>query len=679
MPGASVLVNTPLAPERFWESLPREAQEQLVARRCRLFVIDASGVADAAGLGRRINTVMQICFFALSDVLPMSAAREHVRRSIEETWGRRGPEIVRRNLAALDTALTHLREVPVPQRASARRLRSPSVPEDAPDFVRRVTRILLDGNGDRLPVSAFLPDGTWPVGTSRFEKRAIALEIPIWQPELCVQCNRCAMICPHAAIRAKAYEPAEVEHAPADFRSVPETFTPELEGLRYSVQVAPEDCTGCGLCVEVCPARDRTQPRRKALVLEPLLPHRQRERVAFEFFEQITSARTASLRIDQHTAPFRLPLFEFSGACSGCGETPYVRLLTELFGERLVIANATGCSSIYGGNLPTTPYTTTREGRGPAWSNSLFEDNAEFGLGLRLGIDAHEARARDLVRALADRLPGQLVDGLLETPRTDDTSVAAQRARIAELRGLLAGDRSPLAVALVGLAQYLVPRSLWIVGGDGWAYDIGYGGLDHVLATGQNVNVLVLDTEVYSNTGGQQSKATPTGASAKFATAGKEGKKKDLGLLAMSYGHVYIASIALQAKSRHTVNAFLEAESFVGPSLLIAHSPCIAHGYDLIHSPAQQKRAIDCGAWPLYRFDPRRVEQGEAPFVLDSGEPRLDIAAYMQNEARFRMVELSDPERYARLTERARIAVRQRRSLYEQLARVHIPAEAQRG
>ena len=678
MPGATVLLNTSTAPERVWSSLPWEAQSTLVERRCRLFVIDGYGVAEAAGLGRRINTVMQIAYFALSGVLPLEEAMGHVRRSIEETWGRRGPEVVRRNLAAIEAALGALREVEVPAGASAERRRAPAVPASAPDFVQRVTRLLLEGRGDELPVSAFPPDGTWPGGTSRFEKRALAMEIPIWQPELCVQCNFCSMICPHAAIQTRVFDPAQLVDAPPGFRSVPESFEPALEGMRYAVQVAPEDCTGCGLCVEVCPAKDRLQPRRKALVSEPLAEHREREREAFAFFETLESAPLTGLAIDKRTAPLRLPLFEFSGACAGCGETPYIRLLTQLFGDHLLIANATGCSSIYGGNLPTTPYTTDREGRGPAWSNSLFEDNAEFGLGMRLAVDVGAGRARSLLTSMAPRLPPSLVDGLL-APGSGEAWIESQRARVAVLTSLLSRDPSPEARALSEAAAALVPRSVWIVGGDGWAYDIGYGGLDHVLASHRKVNVLVLDTEVYSNTGGQQSKATPIGASAKFASAGKATAKKDLGLLAMSYGHVYVASVAMQARSAQTVEAFLEAERHPGPSLVIAHSPCIAHGYDLVRSPAQQKRAIDSGAWPLYRFDPARIGRGEAPLVLDSGPPKLDVSKYMENEARFRMVELRSPERYAALVAASRASIRQRRALYEQLSRVHFPSEEPNG
>jgi pyruvate-ferredoxin/flavodoxin oxidoreductase len=673
MPGATVLLNTSIAPDGVWDALPREVQEALIAKRCRLFVIDGHGVAEHAGLGRRINTVMQACFFALSKVLPIDEALGHIRRSLEDTFGKRGPEVVRRNVVALDAALAALHEVQVPAAPTTERRRPPVVPPTAPDFVQRVTRLLIEGRGDELPVSAFPPDGTWPTGTSRFEKRAIALDIPIWQPDLCSQCNFCSMICPHAAIQTKVFAPEAAAGAPESFRSVPEKQEAALSGLRYTVQVAPEDCTGCGLCIEVCPARDRKQPHRKALVSEPLAAHRAAEHDAFAFFETIPPAPLTALPITKRTAAFRLPLFEFSGACAGCGETPYVRLLTQLYGDRLVIANATGCSSIYGGNLPTTPYTTDPQGRGPAWANSLFEDNAEFGLGMRLALDVHAADARDRLARMAGRLPGALVEGLLSPPG-DDAWIAAQRDRLVELAAALVRDGSPEAGALAEVARHLVPRSVWIVGGDGWAYDIGYGGLDHVLASHRKVNVLVLDTEVYSNTGGQQSKATPVGAAAKFAVAGKATRKKDLGLLAMSYGHVYVASIALHARSAQTVQAFLEAERHPGPSLLIAHSPCIAHGYDLVHAPTQQKRAVDSGMWPLYRFDPHRTGSGEPPLVLDSRAPHLDVATYMENEPRFRMVELRSPERYQQLIGAAREAVRQRWSLYEQLARVQVPS-----
>ncbi len=674
-PRATILVNTAVPPERFWSTLPYEAQKWLADRQCRLFVIDGYAQSERAGLGRRINTVMQLCFFALTKVLPIDEALTALRASLEKSWGSRGPEVVRRNLAALEGTLAALAEVPVPPAPTATRHRPPAVPADANDFAQRVTKLLLEGRGDELPVSAFPPDGTWPTGTSRLEKRAIALDVPIWQPDLCVQCNACSMICPHAAIRTKVYDPAQLEGAPEGFRSQPEGFEPAFEGLQYSVQVAPEDCTGCGLCIEVCPGRDRQDPRRRALVASPLLEHRDVERSFYDFFETIESAPLDAVPIDRRTAAFRQPLFEFSGACAGCGETPYLRLLTQLFGERLMIANATGCSSIYGGNLPTTPYTVNAQGRGPAWSNSLFEDNAEFGLGMRLALDTRRARARARLQERASQLPAALVEALLAAPATaaDDAQAASIRAAVTELDALLAPDPSPEAATLREDLPALLPRSLWIVGGDGWAYDIGYGGLDHVLASQRKVNILVLDTEVYSNTGGQQSKATPLGASAKFAVAGKASRKKDLGLLAMSYGHVYVAEVAMQSHSEQTVKAFLEAERHPGPSLIIANSPCIAHGYDLVQAPAHQRRAIGSGALLLYRFDPTRIGRGEAPLEMDCGPPHRDLAEYMEQEARFRMVELRSPERYRALVAAAREAVRQRRSLYEQLSHIHLP------
>jgi pyruvate-ferredoxin/flavodoxin oxidoreductase len=675
MPGATVLLNTRHGIDKVWATLPLEVQERLIAQRCRLYVIDADGVAARAGLGGRINTVMQVCFFALSKVLPFDEAMAHIRRAIEHTWGKRGPEVVRRNAAAIDVALQNLHEVAVPTTTSTTRRRPPVIVGQTTDFVARVSRLLIEGRGDELPVSAFPPDGTWPTGTSRVEKRALAQDIPIWQPDLCVQCNFCSMVCPHAAIQTKVFDPKHLEGAPAGFRSQPEAFEPAFDGLQFAVQVAPEDCTGCGLCIEVCPAKDRTNPRRRALVAEPLVAHRDVEREAFSFFETIPSAPLSAVPITKRTAALRLPLFEFSGACAGCGETPYLRLLTQLFGDHLVVANATGCSSIYGGNLPTTPWTTNAEGRGPAWSNSLFEDNAEFGLGLRIGLDVRERRARSLLAALSARLPAALVDAL-GVEGEGEAFLAARRAQVEQLTALLASDPSPEARALVEVAPALSPRSLWIVGGDGWAYDIGYGGLDHVLASNQRVRVLVLDTEVYSNTGGQQSKATPLGAAAKFATAGKATRKKDLGLLAMSYGHVYVAQVGMQARSAQTVEALLEAERHPGPAIVIAHSPCIAHGYDLVHSPAQQKRTIDSGLWPLYRFDPARIARGEAPLVLDSGPQTIDVATAMEQEARFRMVELRDPDRYRHLVGLARVHVAERRALYEQLAQIHLDARA---
>lgn len=675
MPGATVLVNTSVPAERFFGTLPVEAQQRLIEQRCTLYVIDANKVSEDAGLGRRINTVMQACHFWLSKVMPFESAMAQIKASVEATYGRRGAEVVKRNVAALDAAIAQLRRVEIPAAPTTTRTRAPAVHGQAPDFVQRVTRLLLEGNGDLLPVSAFPPDGTWPTGTSKFEKRAIAQEIPTWNEDLCVQCNFCSMICPHAAIQTKVYEPAALNDAPDGFKSIAQDIYPTLEGKRFTVQVAPEDCTGCGLCIEVCPAKDRKQPSRKALMSTPLDEHRERERANFAYYETIPSAALDGIEVEKRSAALRLPLFEFSGACAGCGETPYIRLLTQLFGDRLVMANATGCSSIYGGNLPTTPYTTNAEGRGPAWANSLFEDNAEFGLGMRLSIDALASKARAIVEGLRHRLPADLVDGLLAPRGWDDAYIAAQRARVDALLAALEGEMTMEVRTLRHIARHLLPRSLWIVGGDGWAYDIGFGGLDHVLASHKKVNVLVLDTEVYSNTGGQASKATPLGAAAKFATAGKAARKKDLGLLAMSYGHVFVGQIALQARSQQTVEVLMAAERHPGPSLVIAHSPCIAHGYDLIKSPQQQKRAVDSGMWPLYHYDPARVDAGESPLVLDSPEPRLDVSKYMEQEARFRMVELRDAERYQMLVAAARDGVKQRRALYEQMAKIHLPPE----
>ncbi len=671
--GAVVLLNTTVPTAKVWDSLPIDAQRRLIERSCRLYAIDAYAVADEHGLGRRVNTIMQTCFFALSGVLPAEEAIEAIKAWVVDTWGRRGPEVVRRNLAAVDATLVDLHPVPLGAADSAVG-RRPAVPNDAPDFVRRVTRLLLEGHGDRLPVSAFPPDGTWPTGTSRYEKRAIALEIPIWEPDLCIQCNRCSMICPHAAIRTDVFEPGAAADAPPEFRHVPAGHAPELEGLGYVVQVAPDDCTGCGLCVEVCPAKDRSQPRRKAINLQPVAEHRDRERIAWDFVSRLPEVdRTRIPR-----SPARLALlpsrFEFSGACAGCGETPYIRALTQLFGDRLVVANATGCSSIYGGNLPTTPYTAGPDGRGPAWSNSLFEDNAEFGFGMRLGVDASHRRALELLARCAPDLPPRLVDALTPDADDEDDAIAERRRQVDELRRHLREVGTGDARELDRLADELVPRSLWIVGGDGWAYDIGYGGLDHVLASTRRVNVLVLDTEVYSNTGGQQSKATPLGAIAKFASAGKETRKKDLGLLAMSYGHVYVASVAMQARSHHTLTALMEADSYRGPSLVIAQSPCIAHGYDLATSPAQQHRAIKSGAWPLYRFDPRRIPAGEPPLHVDADPVSIPLREYMDQEARFRMVEMRDPDRYDHLVAEAEQAVRIRHDLYTQLSQVHLDA-----
>ncbi len=614
--GATFLLNAPYPADRVWDRLPREVQEEIVAKRLRFFVVDAARVARAAGLGRRINTVMQTCFFALSGLLPLERAVDRIKRSIEATYGRRSEELVERNFAAVDAALDYLQEVPVPNRVTARRRRPRLVPSHAPDFVKRVTAKMLAGRGDELPVSAFAPDGTWPVGTARYEKRNIAAEIPVWDPAICIQCNKCTMVCPHAAIRVKVVDPSVLKDAPKAFKKVPYRGR-EFPGAAYVLQVAPEDCTGCSLCYEVCPGKDKSKPRHRAIEMVSQRPLRARERRNFAFFLALPEVDRTKVPMDAKHVQLFQPLFEFSGACSGCGETPYIKLLTQLFGDRAVIANATGCSSIYGGNLPTTPYCTDGNGRGPAWSNSLFEDNAEFGLGMRLALDGLARQAKELLGRLRAELGEPFVAELLEADQRDENGLAAQRERVAELRRRLRRLRSPEARSLDALADYLVRKSVWIVGGDGWAYDIGYGGLDHVLGTGRDVNVLVLDTEVYSNTGGQQSKATPMGAAAKFAMAGKPVPKKDLGMEAMAYEHVYVAHVAFGAKDAQTVRAFIEAESYSGPSLIIAYSPCIAHGYDLARGLDQQRLAVDSGHWPLYRFDPRRLDRGLPPLQLD--------------------------------------------------------------
>ncbi|MFN8105250.1 MAG: pyruvate:ferredoxin (flavodoxin) oxidoreductase [Acidimicrobiia bacterium] len=674
-PGATLLVNLAVPPEEVWDRLPRRAQEAIVDKGCRLFTIDANRVARSSGLGRRINTIMQTCFFALADVIPVEDAIEAIKDSVRDTWGKRGPEVVRRNLDAIDAALAELHEVAVPEAATAPPSQFTTIPEGAPPFVATVTRALLEGHGDALPVSVFPPDGTWPTGTSRYEKRAIALEIPIWEPDLCIQCNRCSTICPHTAIVTKVFVATHAVKAPASFKHQPESHNADLAGLEYTVQVAPDDCTGCGLCVAICPAKDRKMPKRKALGMAPVAEHRDDEREAFAFFTTIPDLARSAIPRTPRTLALLPPLFEYSGACAGCGETPYIRSLTQLFGDHLVIANATGCSSIYGANLPTTPYTTGDDGRGPAWANSLFEDNAEFAYGIRVGLDSLTSRAEVLLASLSPTLPDALV-AALTAPCVDDAGFERRRAAVAELRGALTGDDRPDAAALAEVAESLIPRTVWAVGGDGWAYDIGAGGLDHVLASTRDVNILVLDTEVYSNTGGQQSKATPIGAVAKFASAGKETPKKDLGLLAMSYGHVYVASIAMQARNRHALRILEDAATYTGPSLVIAHSPCIAHGYDLVHSPEQQARAIASGAWPLYHYDPRRAVVGEPPLVVDADPISLPIRDYMEQEARFRMVQMRDPDRFTELVDAAAAAVRDRHALYDQLARIRYPLGA---
>ena len=670
--GGVFLLNSPFGPEEIWDQLAREVQQEIIEKQLRFYVIDAFAVARDTGMGTRINTVMQTCFFAISGVLPRDEAIAQIKKSIEKTYGKRGPEVVRKNYAAVDQTLEHLYQVQVPSAVTATRALPPIVSDAAPDFVKRVTAVMLANKGDLLPVSAFPPDGTWPTATAQWEKRNIAQDIPVWDEILCIQCNKCAMVCPHAAIRAKVYDPDLLKDAPVTFKSV-DFKGNEFKGLKYTIQVAPEDCTGCTLCAVVCPAKDKSNPKHKSLDMHPQRPLRDAERDNFAFFLDLPEVDRATVKQDLKGVQFLQPLFEYSGACVGCGETPYIKLLTQLFGDRALIANATGCSSIYGGNLPTTPYAVNRDGRGPAWNNSLFEDNAEFGFGYRLALDKHTEQARELLTALAPQLGEALADGLLTADQSSEAGIAGQRARVAALLQKLAGIGTNDARRLEGLAEYLVRKSVWIVGGDGWAYDIGYGGLDHVMAMGRDVNILVLDTEVYSNTGGQASKATPIGASARFAMAGKATGKKDLGMMAMAYGNVYVAHVAFGAKDVQTVRAFQEAEAYQGTSIIIAYSHCIAHGYDMAKGLDQQKLAVDTGYWPLFRFDPRRASTGESPLVLDSPAPKLDLAKYTGNEMRFRVVEQMDPVRFKMLSEHAQQEVARRVSLYEQLAKMAFP------
>ncbi len=669
-----LLLNAPFPPDQLWDELPREAQQAILDKRATVYTIDANRVARDAGMGGRINTIMQTCFFALSGVLPRDEAIAAIKTAIEKTYAKKGDDVVAMNFAAVDAALDNLHQVDVPHEADSTLDFPPIVPEEAPDFVQRVTAVMMAGKGDDLPVSAFPVDGTWPTATTRYEKRTIAQEIPIWDPAVCIQCNKCAMVCPHAAIRAKAYDEAALAYAPEGFPSM-DYKAKDLRGRQYTIQVAPQDCTGCNLCVNVCPAKNKAEPRRKAINMERLLDHLDDEKARFTFFESIPPLpRDAVQRIDTKGSQFFEPLFEYSGACAGCGETPYVKLLTQLFGDRALIANATGCSSIYGGNLPTTPYCRDANGRGPAWSNSLFEDNAEFGFGMRVALDARAHEAADLLRQAAPEHAG----AILEADQSTEAGVLAQRQRIdtlkQHLRGLN-GSSTPQSRRLLELADDLVRKSVWLLGGDGWAFDIGYGGLDHVLAQDRDINVLVLDTEVYSNTGGQASKATPIGAAAKFAAAGKAIDKKDLGLMAMSYGHIYVASIAMGANDNQTVKALCEAESYPGPSLVIAYSHCIAHGYDLAYGLSQQKAAVESGVWPLYRYDPRLADLDKPALQLDAKTFKGSVSEYMRNEARFRIVEKTDPARFKRLAKHAHDATLRRIAAYQHMAELRLSAD----
>ncbi|MCP5371623.1 MAG: pyruvate:ferredoxin (flavodoxin) oxidoreductase [Hyphomicrobiales bacterium] len=677
-PGGTFLLNTAYGPDQVWDKLNYEVQSALIDKQLRFYIVDANKVAREAGLGNRINTIMQTCFFAISDVLPTDEAIEHIKKAIYKSYGDKAAEVVASNIAGVDQALAHLVEVPLPPIVSAKPEPHQVVAKEAPDFVQKVTAVLLAGEGDKLPVSAFPNDGTWPTGTTKWEKRNLAQEIPVWVPELCIQCNKCALVCPHAAIRVKEYDPALVEGAPETFKSMPYRGK-EFGDALYTVQVAPEDCTGCHLCVHVCPGKDKKDPKRLSLVMAPQQPLREPEKENWDFFLHLPEVDRTKLTGSVKLSQFAEPLMEFSGACAGCGETPYLKLITQLYGDRSLIANATGCSSIYGGNLPTTPYTVDCEGRGPAWSNSLFEDNAEFGLGMRLGIDNHMQRAQALLLELSDPIGDtELVRNLIEAPQTNEAELAQQRTRVKDLRARLAKIEAPMARELEDLADYLVRKIVWIVGGDGWAYDIGYGGLDHVLSSSKDVNILVMDTEVYSNTGGQQSKATALGAAAKFAVAGKSRPKKDLGMMAMAYGNVYVASVCLAGRDAQTVKALQEAESFHGPSLIIGYAPCIEHGYDISDGLGidHMKLAIESGYWPLYRFDPRRVAEGEPPLHLDSKEPTKPLTDYLATENRFAVIRKKNPEHFEELVKMAERDLARRRGIYQKMAEMSVLVEA---
>lgn len=665
---AVFLVNTAAAPDEVWHTLPRSMQQQILDKNIRLYVIDAYRVATENGMRRRINTIMQTCFFAISGVLPRDEAIQKIKLQVEKAYGRKGRKVVEMNFKAIDATLEHLHEVDIPNAISSDFELKPPVPSIAPEFVQQVTGKIIANQGDQIPVSKMPNDGSYPLGTAAWEKRNIALEIPVWEEDLCIACGKCPFVCPHSAIRSKVFQAELVKDAPATFKHMPMKGK-EFADLRVTYQVAPEDCTGCNLCVEVCPARDKTNASRKALNMQPQAPLRDQERENWDFFLSLPEYDRTQIQWNKMKgAMLSQPLFEFSGACLGCGETPYVRLATQLFGDRMVIANSTGCSSIYGGNLPTTPYTTNPEGRGPAWSNSLFEDNAEFGLGFRLAYDQHAETAKQLLDGMRKELGDADVQALLSTDQSTEPEIFEQRERIEAAKEKLAGIDSEKAKQLLTVIDYLAKKSVWIVGGDGWAYDIGFGGVDHVLASGRNVNLLVLDTEVYSNTGGQKSKATPKGAVAKFAASGKAIGKKDLGMIAMAYEHVYVASISSGAKDVHTLKVFQEAEAWDGPSLIIAYSPCIAHGVDLTKNLQHQEMAVKSGYWPLYRFDPRLAEQGKNPLLLDSPKPTIPLAEYYKTENRFNILWRTYPENAQRFVEAEQEAVLKRYHHLKQLA-----------
>ncbi len=677
MPGGVFLLNSIFSAEQVWDNLPREVQEVIINKKLRFFVIDAYEVASQTGMGGRINTIMQTCFFAISGVLPREHAIEEIKKSIKKTYGKRGEAVVQKNFAAVDGTLANLQEVTVPSKVTSTLTRRPAVPEAAPQFVKDVLGKMILLEGDDLPVSAMPVDGTFPSATTQWEKRNIALEIPVWDPDVCIQCGKCVFVCPHAVIREKIYDPSQLVGAPATFKSTDARWK-EFAGMKYTLQIAPEDCTGCALCVEACPAKDKVQVGRKAINMAEQFSLREPEAANWDFFLALPEVDRTNLNVRTiKNVSLLQPLFEFSGACAACGETPYIKLLSQLFGDRILVANATGCTSIYGGNLPTTPWAKNAEGRGPAWSNSLFEDNAEFGLGMRLTLDKQGEYARELLSQLSGLVGGDLVAGLLEADQSNEAGIKAQRERVDVLKKKLQDVNDPHARDLFSLADMLVRKSVWIMGGDGWAYDIGYGGLDHVLASGRNVNVLVLDTEVYSNTGGQASKATPRAAVAKFAAQGKGLPKKDLGLIAMAYGYVYVAKVAMGASDQQTLTAFLEADAYDGPSLIVAYSHCINQGLDMRKGLEQQKLAAQSGYWPLYRFNPALAAEGKNPLSLDSKEPSIPLDQYVYNETRYRLLLQTDEPRAEMLLKKAQADVKSRWSYYKQLAAMHYDGDAE--
>ncbi len=670
--GATFLLNSPYAANEVWEHLPREVQQSIISKGLKFYVIDAYKVAKESNMGGYINTIMQTCFFAISNILPRQEAIDAIKGAIKKTYYDKGEAVLQLNYRAVDNAVANLHEVQYPKQVTSTFSRPPIFGTNAPEYARNVLGKIMQQEGADLPVSAFSCDGTFPTATSQYEKRNIALEIPIWLKHVCIQCGKCAIVCPHAAIRIKVFDPAQLQHAPASFQYVDYNGKEFPAGWKFTVQVAPEDCTGCHCCVEICPAKDKTEPKNKAINMRPQMEHREHERVNYEFFLSLPDPDRSKINVGTVRGSQLLrPLFEYSGACAGCGETPYVKLMTQLFGDRCIIANATGCSSIYGGNLPTTPYCKNSDGRGPAWCNSLFEDNAEFGLGYRLTIDKHKQFACELLKGLASTIGDSLTQSILTADQSTEAGIQAQRERVVELKKKLEGQTSWQAKHLLSLADMLVAKSVWVVGGDGWAYDIGYGGLDHVLASGHKVNLLVLDTEVYSNTGGQMSKSTPLGAVAKFAAAGKPRPKKDLGLMLMSYGNVYVAKVALGANDFQCVKAFLEADAYKGSSIIIAYCHCIAHGINTAKGFQQQKLAVETGYWPLFRFNPDNIAKGVPPLTLDSKEPKQPLENYIYQENRYKMLTKMNPEEAKRLLVLAQEEVSNRWTLYRQFATIN--------